>query len=134
MNKKKILLVIVVLAIILVIVGYNMYNKDHVDVISTIAFEEVSAIQLIDYFNEDEEGATSKYIDQVLQVEGTILNIEINNNVTTIFLESDDMMKSVSCEMDGTIKDGVEIGSIVRIKGICAGSLMDVVLVQCKLI
>ena len=122
-----------VLLLIAAIGAYKMYNKPHVDVLHAKAYQSLSANDLVKAFNENEQEATANFLDQVLEIAGTVASIETDNEVTTIYLESFDLMKSVSCEMDGPLSDQIEVGSTVIIKGICAGSLMDVVLVQCKL-
>ncbi len=134
MHRKNLIISVLGLLILGSLVAYKMYNKPHVEVTKVKAFETLTANALVEHFNNNEEAATTKYMNQVLEVSGRVSTIETENDVTTIYLESDDLLKSVSCEIDGELDQQLKEGDQVTVRGICAGSLMDVVLVQCKTI
>lgn len=134
MKRRNVIIMMFVLLLIAAFGAYTMYNKPHVDVLQAKAFQTLTANELVDEFNTDEEQANTQYIDQVLEVSGIVSSIETNNQIVTVYLQSSDLLKSVSCEIDGDLDANIEVGDQVNVRGICAGSLMDVVLVQCKII
>ncbi len=115
--------------------GYYMYNKPHEDINKKIADFEVTASQLFNAFESDEINANATYLDKVVQVKGTVQSASTNDEgITSITLETDDLMFGVICQLDQfsehANKDFKE-GKEVHFKGLCTGKLMDVVLVRC---
>ena len=111
--------------------GYGLYlfNKPLQNLDKKKAELLVQSEVLYSTFEENEENANATYIDKVIEVKGKVYKVEKNENGTTIFLEAGSLMGYVLCEMDPTGNyDDINEGTIVVIKGICTGYLMDVVL------
>lgn len=129
---KKIIFLLVLVALIAGgIYGYSEFNRglqaaDKVDYSITCA-------DLFSAFEDDEKAANAKYLDKVVEVEGTISDISTNKQgKTTISLEGG-MLFGVTCELfEGESASAYKKGQKVKLKGICTGYLSDVVLVRCK--
>ena len=132
-NKIKIALIGLLVLLVVAVIGVKTYNKPHVDVVKTEAKYKLDAQQLINSFITDEDKASKKYVNTIIQVSGEALeispgtiSIKYKNSESTIlcnFLPKED-------EKLKTIKKGDKI----KVKGICTGYLLDVVLVECVLI
>jgi hypothetical protein len=127
------------LALAVVIIGgliaYKVYNKPHKDVAAITADYTLDAEELFNAFQENESKANEMYLDKILQVTGKVRKIEQSEEYTVLILESGDLMGGIRCEFAPGDLSGAEIseGEEVTLKGICSGSLMDVVLVRCTL-
>jgi hypothetical protein len=124
-RSKKLLTVVLALIVIGVAVALIMWNKPN----RTVANEkgiEVTAVQLVKEYQENEQEANKKYLDKALQVSGTISAVDKNQEgQTTVMLTSDDAMTGVLC----TLKEqagNIAAGSSITIKGFCSGMLSDV--------
>jgi len=129
--KKKIFLAGIVVAIIGAFVAYSMYNKPHRDIATEKTSFTVTSNQLFDDFENDEKLANEKYLDKVIEVTGTIIEInkdQTGNQVVTIGAENA-MLGGVL----GTMKNNtsLKIDQEVTLKCKCTGFLMDVVLTEC---
>ena len=71
--------------------------------------------------------------DQVIQVSGKITDVKIDS-VTTLLLETQDIMGVISCTFAIDQPITKKIGDNIELKGICAGFNMDVELRQCVLV
>jgi len=86
-------------------------------------------------FTANEQSANARYLDKVILTEGKINSIKSDekNNVN-IVLDTGDPMSGISCVLD---KDETEkseklkLNDAVKIKGVCTGMLMDVIMVNC---
>ena len=135
MKGKKIVISVLVLVIALAVVGYKMYNKPHVNVASEKADITITANKLFANFSNDEEKANAKYLDKILEVKGVIGKIAKEEKVI-INLNTGDDFGSVLCHLSDSstekVKD-IKEGESIKVKGICTGFLMDVVLVKCEI-
>lgn len=133
--KRIIILICVVLLVLGSIYGYLQYNKTHEDVSKTKVDFNLSAPELYSEYNDNEDEANAKYLDKTIEITGKVSNIETENSSTKIYLDTGDDISSVMCEMD-IQQDiaGTNIGDEVIIKGILAGTLMDIILNRCVII
>jgi hypothetical protein len=96
------------------------------------------AEQLISNYADGEEQANAKYLNKVIEVHGMVNDISLDEKgITSINLNSGTGMVMVSCSMDSNATDDytkIAKGDLVKIKGLCSGMLMDVVLVKCVLV
>lgn len=136
MKGKKIVISILVLVIALAVVGYKMYNKPHVDVAIEKADITITANNLFADFSNDEEKANATYLDKIVEVKGVIGKIANEEEKVIINLNTGDDFGSVLCHLSdssiGKVKD-IKEGESIKVKGICTGFLMDVVLVKCEI-
>lgn len=136
MNKRSIVFVsIMMLLVIAAIVAWMTYNKPHQSVDN--ADFSVEAAQLVEVFEQDEAAANEKYLDKVIEVNGVVKDVLKSDNSVTILLGDPEAMSSVSCSLspEGSREAGnITQGSLVTIKGICSGMLLDVALTNCEIV
>lgn len=124
-----------ILALIGAGVGFFIYNKPHQNMNKAQVDLQLSATQLFNDYDSDETTANTKYLDKVVQVKGTVKEVNTDESGTTsVTLESGSDMFGVVCQMDNLTeheRTAFSEGEQVTFKGICTGSLMDVVLVRC---
>ncbi len=111
--------------------AYYLFNKPVAGLAKARTDYEISAVDILEYFENDEEQANIKYLDKVLEVTGKVEKIEKKENIYNIYLLTDNMMSSVICELDEKVQTiSIIEGDQVTIKGLCTGYLMDVVLIR----
>lgn len=136
--RTGIILMIIVTGALACWIGYKyIYNKPHRDVAAEAPVLVVKAAELYAAYTMDEKGADSMYLNKVLQVEGTIGNININDKSTGIVVLEGSGAFGISCTMAEGEKQKLgsyTAGSQIKLKGLCNGLLMDVILVKCTLV
>jgi hypothetical protein len=119
-SLKYILFICIMGALVAVIAGYVMWNKPHRDVQAAGAIE-TTALSLYNTFIRDSAKAKSTYVNQVLNVSGTVKGVSINQEKQQIILlETSSPDASVNCTMEARTND-FKIGDQIRLKGICVG-------------
>jgi len=107
------------------IVGYNMYNKPHQDIDSTVPEFMFLANELHEAFESYPEDAEF-YNGFVIQVKGTIDKINTPNDTNiTVLLRVANPMGNIKCAMDPDFKNrlsGYSTDDTVILKGILTGS------------
>lgn len=99
---------------------------------------EVNSIELFREFENDETASNEKYLDKVLQVQGEIIDIQLDHDGSVgVVLDGSGILFGVSCRFDPA--DANEIkhfrpGMTATVKGVCTGMLSDVVMIRCVLI
>ena len=116
--------------------GYYRYNEGNPSVMDQTVAARFSAEALLDVFQKDETGATRQYADKVLAVRGSVRRIAIEpTGGYTLYLATMDIMRSISCSLDTLVyrqsPPTLHIGDSVEIRGVCTGSLLDIVMVRC---
>ena len=134
---KKIVTGMIILALAGAGYGWFLYHKPPPDVREQKPGIEITAADLVKAFQQDETAANTKYVDKVLMVSGTVTGMQTDSSgQATVSLQTNDPMAAVTCSFyqdDAGVKK-IKAGSPVRIKGICTGMLMDVVLNKCSLV
>lgn len=134
MTMKKILLALLMLGLVGGAVGLYYFNKPLEAMAGQKADFELSAAELYNAFELDEAAANAKYLDKVVQVTGTVLEVKPDETGKTGILLDAGGMFGVNCKLDDLAKDqrtSFTEGEAVTLKCICTGKLMDVVLVRC---
>lgn len=132
MKPKYLLLIVLVAIVIVALVGLKMYFKPHADINKLEADYTIDAITLINEFQENEEVASSKYNEKVLEISGSLAsNSKLSNGTTLLILE--DEMEGISCQLDSNwvasnqeVIESLEPGNPVTVKGVCKGYLMEI--------
>ncbi|GAA3642557.1 OB-fold protein [Flavivirga jejuensis] len=136
MNKKTKFIVlgsVLILTFIMVLLVV-IYNKPHTNVANSKADITLTAQTILNDFENDENNANAKYLEQIVEISGTISTLSINDNKGIIALKNEGSLGTVMCHLtpEETIKfKNLYTGKPVIIKGICTGYLMDVILVKC---
>ena len=113
-------------------VGLKMFFKPHADVNKMDPNFKVEGTNFINEFKKDENAATSKYSEKVIEIKGKLVaKNTLPNGINLLILE--DEMEGISCELDGNwakanqpLIEGLKIGDPVTVKGVCKGFLMEV--------
>lgn len=131
---KKIIIIGILLAIVGVGVGYMIYNKPHKNIHSAKPDFTMTATALFRDFETNESAANAKYLDKVIEIEGTVQSVSKEESNISIMLYAGGMLGGVICKMDELSEQkrtSYEEGENLQLKGICTGMLMDVILVRC---
>lgn len=129
---KKVLIIVLVL---IVGGGYGVWyyiNRPVGDLSSKKADIKISAVDLLKAYGTNEVEADSMYNSKVLLVNGKVLKINKTLDSTfNILIDTGDPMSTILCQMDKSIAvdtNAVRPGTMVHIKGVCAGFLGDVII------
>lgn len=126
---KRILLIILLLLAIGGGVGYYMFTKKVPTLENQKADFELTANQLFDEFDADENAALAKYENKVIDVTGNVVSVKENEGTWNIILEAENAMAGgINCSFS---KDPGKLTDSHTIRGRCQGFLMDVVLNNC---
>ena len=126
---KIVLIIIVVGASIGAFVAYKMWNKPFDDV-TEMEGMKVNADVLYKAFESNEQTANTTYVGKVVEVSGTVGDIETSDTIARVMLTFPDaMMGAVRVTLDSRhLADAkaVKTGDQATFKGFCNGFLMDV--------
>lgn len=132
-TMKKILLFIAFAAVAAAIYGWYEYNRTVPTLDDAKADFTLTADELFDAFDANEDGATAKYVGKVIEVSGTVIAIEVKEEGSTVTLEAANaMLGGVNCAFSNA--PVVEEGQQVTLKCACQGFLMDVVMNNCNVV
>ncbi|HLT80365.1 MAG TPA: hypothetical protein VKZ86_05005 [Cyclobacteriaceae bacterium] len=132
---KKILGGMLVVLILGIGAVYFVFNKPHPSIDRPEFL--VSASELITAFEENERAANDKYLGKVVEVHGTVTEVIEKQNSFVLLLGDTSTVSRVSCTLEGENDDmayGLRAGDALTLRGICSGRLLDVVLVDCRII
>lgn len=92
----------------------------------------VLATALLSEFEKNEAKANQKYMDKVIEVNGTIAEITKDQKGSTVVaLRNADAFSGVLCTLQEGSSEEIKsysIGKPIKIRGVCTGMLLDVVL------
>ncbi len=139
---KKTGLVIILLIGIGISVGYFIWNKPLQDIASQSGLK-ISAVDLYNGFINDSTTAKLNYTDKVLEVNGVISSVSVNQQQQAIvLLKTNTKGAFINCTIEQT-PNNLKEGMTTKIKGICTGLGMsdadlgivaDVYLIRCYLV
>lgn len=131
---KKIVIVLFLLIVAGAGIGLYYYYKPHQSIAKEKPEFSVSAAQLVSDFEKNETEANQKYNGKVVEITGPIsekaTDPEGKLSVTIAGAE----IAGVNCQIDPEFTSkltNAQEGETLRLKGICTGILMDVVMVDC---
>jgi len=91
----------------------------------------ITAEALFQAYNTDEQTANTLYSGKALEVTGTVVNTDINQDgQLVVFLDSGDPLGGIVCTFPKSPGD-ISIHQQITVKGFCAGMLADVMLTDC---
>ncbi len=114
-----------------------LYYKPHRSVGRDEPAFRLTVPQLAEAFSEDEEKANTLYSGKVLEVEGTLKEMILNDSTLILLMGEESQAMGVSCYLNKDQKNkyrSLKRGAQVRIKGICNGMLLDIVMDKCVLL
>ncbi len=135
--KKKIFLAIGLMALAGVAFGIYLFNKPHQSVLNEKPDFQVESSEIINEFEKNEDAANKKFNGKVVEVVGVVSEkSKDEQGKLNITLQGQDIA-GIGCVFEkaaqskaATLAEGQE----VKIKGICTGILMDVVMVDCVVV
>lgn len=93
----------------------------------------IKASELFEEFQRNETTANNRFVDKIIEVKGTVLEIQHSGVRTSLQLDAGNGAGGVNCSLADS-SPNIQVppkGSLVIIKGKCSGFLMDVNLVDC---
>lgn len=132
-NVKRILIVLLTVPVLAAGVGYYMYNKPTESLKNMKVQVSMTSDALFTAFEQDETAANKAYLDKVVEVKGKIQSLNSDTSGVSVSLNTTSGMFGVICKFENKETDinQYQVGQEVKLKGICTGYLMDVVLVRC---
>jgi hypothetical protein len=141
--RKKSVRIFILVTIILFVsglsVGLYFFNKQHKDLSKTEADYVLEAHELVTAFIANENAASGKYVNKVIEVTGLVTSVEIGSADSTLSLTltGPGVNSGVICTFNGvTDKSQVSFknGKRLTVRGECSGILMDVLLNNCAIV
>ncbi len=136
-NKFKMIIGLFLVAVSGLLVSLYYYNKPHIDIKESEATYVLTAQNLINEYRENEMDTNRKYSEAVIQVKGNVFEISTLKGNSVITLKDEGQESSIICHMlpeDNLKSLQFKKGDEIKIKGICTGFLMDVIMVRCTLV
>jgi hypothetical protein len=128
-RTKTWLLVVLVLLVLGGGYAYREFNRKATSLQDETPVAITSVSKILDEFSKDAQAANRQYLGKVIQLNGTIENVEADKKgFVTIVLSDPSSSSSVRCSMDSTQSNGrskLFASSPVTIKGICTGYTPD---------
>jgi hypothetical protein len=117
--------------------GYYLYNKPHKSIAEETPAFVLDAHTLVTEYDANEKNANAKYLGKIIEVKGVVAEkLKDSQGNFNLTLQGPDIA-GIGCQFDpnsvhtvAPIKEGQQ----VKIKGICTGVLMDVILVDCWIV
>lgn len=132
--KRKNILKYIVLPILLIIAAgalyiYKEYNRTQKDTSKLKPDYSVTASNLINEFESDEQSSNKKYWDKVIEVEGVTKElVKDEKGFYTVILGDPATMSSIRCSIDSSHNKEITsiiTGKKIKLKGICSGFNAD---------
>jgi hypothetical protein len=114
-----------------------VYYKPHRSVKREEAAYRLTVKQLVDSFSNNEARANDLYAGRVIEVEGRLKEMILNDSTLILLMGDSAQMTGVSCYLNRDQKEkytSLRRGENVRVKGICNGMLLDIVMDKCILV
>jgi len=135
---KKILFTVLIFMILGLAVGYYLWNKPPRNIATAPVQVYISAIELYKAYAANEEASNAKYLAKVIAVEGTVVELQLENEEEpTVALATDVADITVRCGFKKELLLEVKAlkpGDKIKIKGKCDGlDMFGMVFTQCTL-
>jgi len=133
---KKLLLLALIVLIFGIAAYLFVFHKPHKNTFNLKAEYTISARELLNEFETDENSANTKYLGKIIQLEGEIVTVK--NILGSYEISFIDELFGVTCMVDSvyavqqTVKlEQLKVGDNIAVKGQCNGYLTDVKLDRC---
>ena len=143
MDRRFLILTGIILLIVAAgVTTYRIYNKPHRNIEKEKSDFQLGADVLLNEFSSDEAKSNSKYLNKVIEVNGKVISVDIDQpgNYQIILL---DELEGLSAHFDDAYVDEhrehfnkLSPGQEIKLKGTCDGYIMlrGVVLNHCALL
>lgn len=137
-KKKYIILVVLLVLTGVSVYVFKEYNRRPSDLSGISPEAKVAAAAIVDLYEQDEPKANRQYLGKTIQVNGTIAEINSQQDtLVNVLIGDTNSMHKVSCLLDKQHTAAIKkynTGQQISIKGICTGYLMDVELNRCVIV
>ena len=135
--KKKIFLSLGIMSIAGAAFGFYLFNKPHQSIADVKPDFQLDSKSIIGEFENNENAANKKFNGKVIEISGVVSEkSKDEKGKLNVTLEGEDLA-GIGCVFDplsmskaGNLAEGQK----VKIKGVCTGILMDVVMVDCVVV
>ena len=130
-TKNKIIIAIALIAAIAFGVYYYVfvYSSQHRRQVQSEIGIVITSDSLVAKYQADEKLANSLYLNKAVVVTGNLLSIDKNQEgKTTLVIGRTDSFSNVSVTMSSDASIAQKVGESITIKGLCTGTLSDVVI------
>lgn len=135
---KYILYFLATITIIAVVAYFSFMNVDKVSAKAELADMTITSIQLFQNYTGNTERGDRLYIGKIIEVSGKVTEISSDEQGAPVVLfGTGEAFGGVLCtfEMGEKAKvASVKVGDEIKVKGICSGMIMEVVLNRCTLV
>lgn len=131
MRPKTMIAVAATVAVVAGIYAWREYDRAPASTAAMGSDITLTAQELLEAFVNDETAANARFNDKVVEVSGTVRSITTSEGRTEVVLETGDALAGIICSFESGTTVAWAQGDAVRVKGVCTGMLMDVVLVRC---
>ena len=132
MKKRTVILAVLAVAAAVALYAWREYDRGLEDASDQPPAETVTAAQLLDAFVTDEVAANARFNDKVVEVTGEVKKISPPEaGKVNVTIDTGDALSAIVCEFEEAAAPKWPPGTQVRIKGICAGFNLDVLLQRC---
>ena len=107
------------------LVAYQYGFKGHDETADIDAAFKLTCDNVVQEFLDDETGATAKYVDQILEINGPVLEIEKSEGKTTGMKISMDELYVVNVTLQEPFDGELDQSSEIVVKGVCSGFIGD---------
>lgn len=136
MNKSKILKAFGIGFFIGVIVFLGLKFIPRTDFYKNITAKkggDITAIDLVNQYNDNEMLADSLYTNKQIMVTGKVASISTENESVVVNLNSADTLSFVAITLKPN-QSSPTVGNEIKVKGTCAGKLSDVQITEGEII
>jgi tRNA_anti-like len=128
-----IVLAVVLITFLTALIGFN---KKHADTAKAKPDFVITATILQKEFEDNEEAASAKYINKILEVNGIVTSAAPSDSThLNVSLKTGSDISSVNCVLPASGKlSKFKPGEEITLRGECSGFLMDVLLKNCAII
>ena len=114
-----------ILHFVLFAVPFVLLSCGHSEMADEEAAYAVSGDEIVQAFLDNEQESSAKYIDQIIQVSGPIMELSKENGQVTAVMISSDEYNIVSCTFQHPLSPDDISGDQITVKGVCSGFLGD---------
>ncbi len=118
------------------VVGLYMFNLGQKNLHKIKPDYKITAVDLLKEFANNESAASEKYVDKILEVSGSVLQVKtVEGKAKSIILDTGNQLSSVICDLAEELNpDDIDASVPILIRGELSGFLMDVLLNNCVIV
>jgi DNA/RNA endonuclease YhcR with UshA esterase domain len=133
MKKKTFLVAGLAVCLVILAAAFYWYQKPRSGLENIDPAYTLSATDLYESFQQNEKKANEQFVGKVIQVKGTVDNVQATDSSISVLLSSGNEIGGINCSMAKAKTKQKAIaakGAVIQVKGRCVGFLMDVNLVD----